>query len=320
MEDTSLRIRLFLDLLLLVSALDRNQVQGDDPVYPKILPNRLQFFTYEVIRLNCDGWRVMKNTTQWEKSETTMTITPALPSHSGEYWCESREGEKSESLNIAVTAGSVILESPVYPVIEGQTVTLGCRKKAPPHYQTADFYKNGKFKKTEFKGKMVVHNVSKSDEGVYKCRISGAGESLESRLAVKGSSVESSPLTPENTTFSETPPPPSPLPPPSPPPPPLHLGSVQLFILLPALFSSVFVALLFLLVGLLKCRKHKGCEKTTEGDVTYAAITIKKGKSRVEERFELDSNTATYAAVRPQRKTRGGRQESLVMSLETAYE
>ena len=34
--------------------------------------------------------------------------------------------------------------------------------------------------------RMTIYNVSKSDEGLYKCSMSGLGESPESWLAVRG--------------------------------------------------------------------------------------------------------------------------------------
>ncbi|XP_044198109.1 high affinity immunoglobulin gamma Fc receptor I-like [Thunnus albacares] len=116
----------------------------------------------------------------------TCNIEYVYPSDSGEYWCEGGEGQRSNTVNIIVTAGSVILESPVLPVMEGEAVTLHCRHKTTSSIRTADFYKDGVFIKTDSTGNMTIHNVSKCDEGLYKCNISGAGESPESRLAVRG--------------------------------------------------------------------------------------------------------------------------------------
>lgn len=79
-------------------------------------PNRLQFFEYETIQLNCTGldfstdWRVMrelkenlKNATKWETARNSFTIYPAYASDTGEYWCENEEGDRSNSVNITVT-------------------------------------------------------------------------------------------------------------------------------------------------------------------------------------------------------------------------
>ena len=76
----------------------------------------------------------------------------------------------------------MILESPVLPVMEGNNVTLRCRKTANLLNHTAEIYKDGL--KTAYSGVMTINSVTKSDEGLYKCSISRAGESPESWLTV----------------------------------------------------------------------------------------------------------------------------------------
>uniref|UniRef100_A0A8P4KCM8 Ig-like domain-containing protein n=1 Tax=Dicentrarchus labrax TaxID=13489 RepID=A0A8P4KCM8_DICLA len=167
----------------------------------RIVPNRLQAFQYESVSFHCEGldgstqWRGIRNTVGFISacSEGTpvlsCTIHRAYPSDSGEYWCETEGGERSNSANITITAGSVILESPVLPVKEGNNVTLSCRKKITVSNLTADFYKDGLLMGSSSTGEMIIHSVSKSDEGLYKCKISGAGESAESWLAVRGETL-----------------------------------------------------------------------------------------------------------------------------------
>ncbi|KAM6992374.1 basement membrane-specific heparan sulfate proteoglycan core protein-like [Tautogolabrus adspersus] len=227
-----------------------------EAAFPHIDPNRLQFFEYESIRLNCEGfgssaeWRVQASSSKaprWEDSKRSLNISPAFASHSGEYWCEDTDGQRSSSLNITVVKDDeVILDSPALPVMERQTVILLCRKKKPPHNSAADFYRDGHFPKTRYKGEMIITNVSKFDEGRYKCRISGAGESAESRLAVRVLTAyhPSSPV--EDTTPEEGPA--------SSPPP---AGSLHLSTLLPVISTILFVAALLLVLGLLHCRKHR---------------------------------------------------------------
>uniref|UniRef100_A0A4W6DWL5 Ig-like domain-containing protein n=1 Tax=Lates calcarifer TaxID=8187 RepID=A0A4W6DWL5_LATCA len=84
------------------------------------------------------------------------------------------------------SAGPVILESPVHPVTEGESVTLRCRKRNTPINHIADFYRYSFRIGTGYKGDLIIPSVSKSDEGLYKCSISGSGESAESRLTVRG--------------------------------------------------------------------------------------------------------------------------------------
>ncbi|KAM8748192.1 cell adhesion molecule CEACAM20-like [Acanthopagrus schlegelii] len=119
----------------------------------------------------------------------TCTIDYAYKSDSGEYWCEGGRGERSNTVNITVTDGSVILESPVLPVVERDAVTLSCRKKTTSSNLTADFYKDGHHVGSSSTGTLTIHSVSMSDEGLYRCNISGAGESPESWLAVRDGSV-----------------------------------------------------------------------------------------------------------------------------------
>lgn len=79
----------------------------------------------------------------------------------------------------------VILESPVPPTNKGDNVTLYCQKKNTTGL-VAEFYKNGLLFKTGYKGFITIKNFSTSDEGLYKCHISGVGESSESWLTVIG--------------------------------------------------------------------------------------------------------------------------------------
>ncbi|XP_033182413.1 high affinity immunoglobulin gamma Fc receptor I-like [Anabas testudineus] len=202
MEVTGFCIRLLLNVCLLLS------VQGQSITYAleavrsslHINPNRLQFFEYESLSLSCVGshgpteWRVMKknpsNSPQWETSTGLIDIKAAFVLHSGEYFCENEEGERSNTVNIIVTAGDVILESPALPVTEGENVTLTCRKLRTSSKLPADFFKNGNLINTGYTGEVTIHNVSMSDEGFYKCSISGfQAESPESWLAVTADDV-----------------------------------------------------------------------------------------------------------------------------------
>ncbi|XP_042256379.1 low affinity immunoglobulin gamma Fc region receptor II-c-like isoform X1 [Thunnus maccoyii] len=165
----------------------------------KIIPNRTQFFQYDSVSLSCgehgdsSKWTVKRNTSQhlnaecWTKTnESHCFIDGIYPSDSGVYWCESGAGECHDAVNITVTAGSVILESPVLPVQEGEAVTLLCTNMVKSSSNlTAEFYRDGLHIGSSSTGHMTIHSVSKSDEGLYKCNISGAGQSPDSWLAVR---------------------------------------------------------------------------------------------------------------------------------------
>ncbi|XP_035005543.2 uncharacterized protein LOC118103010 [Hippoglossus stenolepis] len=70
--------------------------------------------------------------------------------------------------------GPVILESPVHPVTEGQSVTLRCSPyRRRILYSSFSFYKNGELLQSDVREKLEISAVSKSDEGFYKCEYSG---------------------------------------------------------------------------------------------------------------------------------------------------
>ncbi|XP_049423598.1 Fc receptor-like B isoform X5 [Epinephelus fuscoguttatus] len=188
-----------LSLLLLLDSLD----SGSAPVSLSVSPKRSQFFKYDSFSVSCEGeeqseeevagWRVMKRTEDGEvrPCPSSCSITAAFPAtDSGVYWCETGRGETSNSVNISVTAGSVILDSPVLPVMEGHDVTLSCRPRVTmsSFHLTADFYKDGVFIRSSSTGNMTIHSVSPSDEGLYRCNVSGAagaGGSADSWLTVR---------------------------------------------------------------------------------------------------------------------------------------
>ncbi|KAM4713892.1 Fc receptor-like protein 5 [Anableps anableps] len=196
MEGTSV-----LRLLALISLLSCSTNQAGLTVSP----SRSQFFEGESVSLSCEeddssaGWTLRRNTTRgtrtqcadgwWRKEGSTCKASSIREHDTGVYWCESREGASSSSVQLTVTGGSVILQSPVLPVMEGDDVTLSCRTKTPPSSLPAAFYKDGSLIRTEPAGHMTLQQVTSSDEGLYQCSISGNGESPSSRISVSGSDL-----------------------------------------------------------------------------------------------------------------------------------
>ena len=82
--------------------------------------------------------------------------------------------------------GQVILESPVLPVMEGHQVTLRCLSRSPASNLTAAFYRNDSLVATEPSGHLTISQVTRADEGFYKCRLSDVGESPSSWISVTG--------------------------------------------------------------------------------------------------------------------------------------
>ncbi|XP_026225085.1 Fc receptor-like B [Anabas testudineus] len=193
MEVTALCIRLLM-IVMLLSGHD----QKVNAASLRIDPNRAQFFQYESVTFYCEGVSYcevvheskvrISSCNKTNKRTTTgssCTITNVFPSDSGKYWFETKGGERSNSVIIIVTDGPVILEIPALPVMEGEAVTLTCRNKTTSSQTSADFYQYGVLISNSSTGNMTIHDVSKSNEGLYKCSISGAGESAESWLTVK---------------------------------------------------------------------------------------------------------------------------------------
>ncbi|XP_063319317.1 low affinity immunoglobulin gamma Fc region receptor II-like [Pelmatolapia mariae] len=274
MKETSVLCLLFLISLLSCTT---NQARLT------VSPSSSQFFKRDFVSLSCEeddssaGWTLRRNTSKQQKTQcgrdgwgegagSSCNITVFLLD-SGVYWCESREGPISNMVNLTVTGGSVILQSPVLPVMEGDDVTLLCKTKTTPSNLPAAFYKDGSLIRKQPTGHMTIQHVSRSDEGLYKCDISGHGESPSSWITVT-----------ENHTTT---------PPPTSTPPPASTSITRPPSLSPPVLSvlscvgSVCVAVLLVLLVLLvrRCVHRKpagGQENTLENevidDVIYSEI------------------------------------------------
>ncbi|XP_067220379.1 Fc receptor-like protein 5 [Chanodichthys erythropterus] len=177
-----------------------------------ISPSRTQHFTYDSLSLSCedqsnsDGWTVRRYTDSrrledcssilsGSQTGSTCTISSTITSHTGVYWCQSESGEKSHPVNITVQL-DVILESPVHPVTEGDTLTLHCLDKfSTPSILRADFYKDESLIQNQTT-EMIISTVSKSHEGFYYCKHPEIGESLKSWISVRADVILESPVHP----------------------------------------------------------------------------------------------------------------------------
>ncbi|KAL7374660.1 hypothetical protein ABVT39_004792 [Epinephelus coioides] len=150
-----------------------------------VSPDRMQHFSTEPVSLSCEGnsaeWRVSRfsefgRTTHCSSSSSSswgiMTGSRCNMDRdwqSGVYWCESETGQFSNAVNITIQYSDIILVSPVHPVTEGDSVTLGCKLRTEKLPYNVDFYKNGKLIQNVTGGELTISAVSKSDEGFYKC-------------------------------------------------------------------------------------------------------------------------------------------------------
>ncbi|XP_077942707.1 uncharacterized protein LOC144386279 isoform X5 [Gasterosteus aculeatus] len=113
----------------------------------------------------------------WGKM-TGSTCNTDTRASSGVYWCESVT-QFSNAANITIHRGDVILVSPVHPVTEGHSVTLGCKLRTENLLYNVDFYKNDKLIPNPVRGELLISAVTKSDEGFYKCRGRKSPQGLE---------------------------------------------------------------------------------------------------------------------------------------------
>ncbi|KAM9335149.1 uncharacterized protein ABDE67_020106 [Symphorus nematophorus] len=276
-----------------------------------VSPSSSQLFTGDFVSLSCEeddssaGWTLRRNTTKgnrtqcgdgWGRSAgSSCNISYIHTGHSGVYWCESREGASSNSINITVTGGSVVLQSPVLPVMEGHDVTLTCKTKHPPSNLTAAFYKDGSLIRTEPTGHMTIQHVSRSDEGLYKCNISSDGESPPSWIFVTGKPTPTSPPSTTSASASSS----------SSSSAPLTsdasstLPPVMLWSVVP---SICVLVLLVLLVRQCVHRKPKAAEVEAGGDditddITCSDVKISSRLQKPIRRSRESEPAAVYSAV-----------------------
>ncbi|XP_053199714.1 uncharacterized protein LOC128384150 [Scomber japonicus] len=172
--------------------------------------------------------------------------------------------------------------------MEGDDVTLRCRNKDNLNNLRADFYKDGVFMQSSPVAEITMNNVSKPDEGLYKCSISGLGASPESWLAV-GAAHEG------NNSV-------------------LHYSSA--LILLWIAVTILLVSVVLLVVGFLYTGRHRDVVHRV---VLYFSSKTQRSAARSAEDNKIDSgddtaddqSSPTYAVVvKKQRQSKEPRSSS----------
>uniref|UniRef100_A0A7N6BA31 Ig-like domain-containing protein n=1 Tax=Anabas testudineus TaxID=64144 RepID=A0A7N6BA31_ANATE len=146
-----------------------------------VSPDRVQHFTSDSVSLSCEG-----NSTEWrvrrfpEDSYLSLcsdwgTMTGSTCNISGlnssaVYWCESGSGQFTNSVNIT-GHNDIILVSPVLPVTEGTSVTLGCKLRRENLVSNVFFYQNDKLIQNDTRVELIISAVLKSDQGFYRCEV-----------------------------------------------------------------------------------------------------------------------------------------------------
>uniref|UniRef100_A0A8C5DDY1 Ig-like domain-containing protein n=1 Tax=Gouania willdenowi TaxID=441366 RepID=A0A8C5DDY1_GOUWI len=180
-----------------------------------VRPSSSQFFSGDSVTLSCDlhpsniTWRSRDGREvqcgQWwgEPGNSSCYIEFLTLLETGMFWCENRDGETSERINITITDSSVLLQSPVLPVMEGQDASLSCRSKNASSNHTASFYRGSALIGTSPSGHMTLPGVSRSDEDFYSCSISGA-QSESSWISITASTL--TPPTAQTLPTAQAPP------------------------------------------------------------------------------------------------------------------
>ncbi|XP_073330965.1 uncharacterized protein [Pagrus major] len=267
-------------------------------------PDSSQLFEGKSVSLRCeedgssDGWTVTRNTSYdtrtqceagWgEKAGSSCNVDGVRTWFSGVYWCESTEGAASTSINITVSGGAVILQSPVLPVMEGDDVTLTCTTETS--ILSADFYKDGSLIRTEPTGHMTIRHVSRSDEGLYKCNTSEHGESPPSWITVTEKPATTTSPSPSSLSASSH--------------PPDSVWSIVILSILSILLVVVLLVPLVLLVRWCINRKPKAAEEEGGGDdirddITYSGVRISRPPEQPIRRSRESDPAVVYSAVRP---------------------
>ncbi|CAK6984181.1 platelet endothelial cell adhesion molecule-like, partial [Scomber scombrus] len=140
----------------------------------KVSPDRVQHFTSDSVSLSCEGnftkCRVRRFPEDYSDCYNWRSITGSTcnikryQQSDAVYWCESGSGEFSNTVNITIQKADIILVSPVHPVTEGQSVTLGCKLKTGELLSNVFFYQNDKLIQNDTRRELKISAVSKSDE------------------------------------------------------------------------------------------------------------------------------------------------------------
>ncbi|XP_055362850.1 uncharacterized protein LOC114867192 isoform X2 [Betta splendens] len=156
-----------------------------------VSPDTVQHFTRDSVSLSCEGnsteWRVrrfpeggfLSSCSNWTTSGSRCDINTSQ-SGSAVFWCESGSGHFSNSVNVTVHDGDIVLVSPVLPVTQGTAVTLGCRSRTQHVVSNVSFYNNDQLIQSDTRAELNISAASESHQGFYSCQVKEPSRTLTS--------------------------------------------------------------------------------------------------------------------------------------------
>uniref|UniRef100_A0AAV2KQP4 Ig-like domain-containing protein n=1 Tax=Knipowitschia caucasica TaxID=637954 RepID=A0AAV2KQP4_KNICA len=149
----------------------------------RVSPDQSQFFRGERLNLRCvaSTWKVWKMGAgpgtrcgdKWGAQSGPHCVLKNLDvKDSGQYRCQSKDNETSETSSITVTDKVVILQMTTLPVTSGQKVDLICQHYIAFNLSTR-FYRNTVALSGGSAGTLTLQRVALSDTGQYQCEMGG---------------------------------------------------------------------------------------------------------------------------------------------------
>nr|DBA14043.1 TPA: hypothetical protein GDO54_005061 [Pyxicephalus adspersus] len=109
-------------------------------------------------------------------SSKVYAITFAETRHSGDYWCSTNTGGRSEKIKLSVSNGPVILQAPLH-VYEGDDVSLRCHSPQGRSARQTTFYRNNQTIQTSATDPDVaegqiyrIRSARVGNSGLYQCQ------------------------------------------------------------------------------------------------------------------------------------------------------
>ncbi|XP_072283656.1 Fc receptor-like protein 3 [Pyxicephalus adspersus] len=140
-------------------------------------PEWNKIFKDESITMTCDMRSLAQGDpvytwykdSEWVHTGKSYTIQQAQESHSGNYQCQTRTSDRSDTARLDVYNSYAILQGPLH-VYEGDNVTLRCNHFPGYTAKETVFYRDGEvIQDWELKSELLIENVDRNSIHKYKC-------------------------------------------------------------------------------------------------------------------------------------------------------